>query len=214
MIHKKTQLKLIGSIGLLFGFIIVSSGCASIQTARKGYDAPLLNIVIEPQNPANNMEGTLGIFNFSFAEEGPKNYSGAFSEYLQICLLKGRFVRTVERIGSGYHHIDAAVGYGREKGYDLICVGRIDSFYWGGLNTNSKAAMTVKVIDTKSGATLWFIKGQMEGEYLPMADYFFYRKDSRPAPSPVILCQSILDEISNTLVNKANLVGLRNPHQD
>ncbi len=194
-------MKIVASVVLAFVFL----SCASIKPKASKYKKPLVNIYIEPKKPENIIGDSIGIFNFNFFNEGQNNqFSLAFAEYVQKELLRRNFIRTIEMTECGYKNIDQAIKFGKIKGYDLILIGTIDKYYTGGLNTDSEVIITIKIIETSSAATLWFMRGQMSGTYSKGSDYIFFQTESKLATSPSILSQLIFNEMINILT-KTNL---------
>ena len=184
---------------LMYAFIwmplcLFSSSCASV------YRKPLVNINMQPTQPENIRAESLGVFNFNYLNEGENSQlSFSFAEFIQAELLKRNFIRVVETTKYNYRNVDQAVELGRQMGYDLILIGAINKYYEGMRSSDSEVFITIKIIETRSSATLWHLTGQMAAKYDPGSDYMLFQTDTRPATSPIILGQSILKRMAKTL---------------
>ncbi len=179
---------------ILIPLCFLSSGCASV------YREPLITINMQPAQPENLRADSLGIFNFYYLDEGENSrLSFAFAEFLQAELLKRNFIRVVGTTKCNYKNADQAVELGRQMGYDLILAGTINKYYDGMRSSDSEVAITLKIIDTESSATLWYLTGQMAAKYHAGSDYLFFQTDTNPATSPEVLSQSILELMAKTL---------------
>jgi len=164
------------------------------------YRKPLININIQPTQPANIRADSIGIFNFKYLDEGENSQlSFAFAEFLQAELLKRNFIRVVGTTKCNFGNVDQAVELGRRMGYDLILIGTINKYYAGMRSSDSEVSITLKIIETKSSATLWYLTGRMAAKYHPGADYLFFQTDTKMATSPKILGQSILKRMAKTV---------------
>ena len=184
---------------MMFAFILIplcffSSSCASI------YKKPLIDINIQPAHPENLRADSLGIFNFYYLDEGENRpLSFAFAELLQAELIKRNFIRVVGTTKCNYKNVDQAVEMGRQMGYDLILIGTINKYYEGMRSSDSEVSITLKIIDTQSSVTLWYLTGRMAAKYHAGSDYVLFQTDTKPATSAEILGQSILERMAKTL---------------
>jgi TolB-like protein len=174
-------------------------GCASV------YKKPRININQQPINPANIRADSIGIFNFNYLNEGENSkLSFAFAEFLQAELLKRNFIRVVGTTKCSYRNVDQAVELGQRMGYDLILIGEINKFYEGMRSSDSEVFITLRIIETKSSATLWYLTGQMSAKYHTGCNYVLFQTDTKPATSPLILGQSILKSMVETICSRHN----------
>ena len=170
------------------------TGCGSV------YKNPLIDITIQPTEPGNIRANSLGIFNFNYLDEGDNSQlSFAFAEILQAELLKHHFIRVAATTKRSFRDVDQAIEIGRQLGYDLILVGTIDKYYEGMRSSDSEVSITLKIIETQSSTTLWYLTGQMAAKYHPGSDYILFHTDAKPATSPSVLGQSVLKRMAKEL---------------
>jgi TolB-like protein len=174
--------------------ISLTPSCSSTKIESSSYKKPLINVYIEPATPENISGDSIGIFNFNFLKEGENSrLSFSLAEYIQTELLKNNFIRIVETTECGYKNADHAIDIGRQEGYDLIFLGEVDKYFQGMSSSDSEVSITVKLIETRSAATLWYMTGQMAAKQSSSSDFYIFQTDGKPATSPAILSQYILN---------------------
>lgn len=195
---RNSKLSLAASLSLLV--IIVFSGCAAFKSPVTGYDTPYVKIIIKPD--VEKLRGSsIGVFDFSSSDQS-QGLGRSIAQNTHKYLLKYKFMRLVELARICPAGIENAIEIGRSKGCDLILLGHVDEFLYGGLNTNSKVSISIRVIDVRTKVTLWYITGRMEGRYEEHSDYILFTKDTREAPPPRILCAKVMRELLGVLTER------------
>ena len=183
---------------LILPFFI--SNCTSLKSQSRGYDRPDIEIIIESE-PKKIKAASIGIFDFNNPTELIDLGCG-LAQLAHKHLLKNSFIQLVELTRMYPGNVEDAIKIGRNKGYDLIFLGYINDFFYGGLSANSKVDISIRVIDVRTKVTLWYITGHMEGQYKKLTDYILFVKDSKEAPSPYLLCSVVMNELLNILTKK------------
>lgn len=186
------QIWIYASLLIALGF--QTSSCTSV------YKKPVITINIKPAAPGNIDAESLGIFNFNYLDEIENSQlSLAFAEFIQAELLRRNFIRVVGTTNSNYRDVDQAVEMGRQMGYDLILIGTINKYYEGMRSADSEVFITLKIIETSTSATLWYLTGQMAAKYKTGSDYALFQTDTKPATSAKFLSQSILKRMAKKI---------------
>jgi TolB-like protein len=108
-------------------------------------------------------------------------------------------MKVVDLTGIMPENIQDAMEVSREKGYDLILLGSVNEYYYGGLSSASKVSISVRVIDVRTESTLGDIVGIMKDRYEERFDYIFYKRESREATSPSLLAAKVMEKILNEI---------------
>jgi len=178
-------------------FAVVFGACDSLQSSIHEETPPVLKIIIKPD--FKNIRGTsIGIFNFNNCDRSNK-LGHAFAQYSRRHLLERKFMKVVDLTGIMPENIQDAMEVSREKGYDLILLGSVNEYYYGGLSSASKVSISVRVIDVRTESTLGDIVGIMKDRYEERFDYIFYKRESREATSPSLLAAKVMEKILNEI---------------
>ena len=97
--------------------------------------------------------------------------------------------------------VDAAIKIGREKRYDLIMIGYVETFF-GGICCNSRASISLRLIDIRNNVTLWYVVGSMEEQPVSSTDYILFKTESKEAPSGYLLSKIVLESILSRMCDK------------
>ena len=197
-VHKRYVIFVSATIFLLIAFFY---GCATFKQQPDIYVGPHVKVIIKP-DMEKIQASSIGIFNFSHTTN-LDNLGYALAQFSQKELLTRRFVKLIELTGTEAINVEDAIGTGRERGYDLILLGKVIKFFHGGVSYTSKVAVSIKIIDVKTGATLWFITGRMEGRYLKHTDYLLFSKPGRETPSPMVMCTLIMNKLLEELTTRS-----------
>ena len=157
-----------------------------------GYKKPLINVYIQPEYQ-DVRATTIGILNFNGFEKG--DVGAALAKNACDYLKKYEYIKSVNLLTKYPLNIEEAVKAGKDNQNNFILYGHVDEFVHGGSTSDSRVAMTIKIIDVRTERTLWYVEGSMNGEHQEYTDYFFYSKESAPAPSGYRLCSIVLEEI-------------------
>jgi hypothetical protein len=204
-------------VTLLFIIFLATSlsSCGSAKLTSKQLSEPYIQSVIQPKRLQNTIGTRIGIFDFQVPDNGLQNLSKDLTTYAQRYLLEAEFMQAghvaeeyaesfeegmnIDLAGQYPGNIQEAIYIGEKNNYDLILIGKVEKYIFGGLHFNSKAQLTLKMIHVHSSKTLWFLNGQMLGYYQEPRDCIFFSYDDRKAPSPSILCLKITQEILKSL---------------
>lgn len=184
-------------LSLLF-ITLAFNGCDSLKTSIQGDKPPVIETVVKPD--FDNIKGSsIGIFNFNNCDNSDK-LGLAFAEFTRKYFLEHKFMKLIDLAGIMPEGIKDAVEIGRNMGYDLILLGSLNEFFYGGLSADSRVAVSVRVIDVRTESLIGHISGSMEGRHKDRFDYIFYKKESSEAPSPNLLAAKVMQEILNSLI--------------
>lgn len=172
--------------------LLLLNACTTFNRLRY---RPRITTIIEPRLE-DLRASSIGVLNFQAGGNSlGRNIAGAVHQYL----LQHRFMRVVELAGSDYRSDEDAIAIGRRLGYDLVLLGSVNEFSDGGLANHSKVSISLKIIDTQTAVTLWYISGSLEARPEEMADYMLFMRDGKPATSPFILCTVLMKKILKNL---------------
>lgn len=119
-------------------------------------------------------------------------------------LLQRQFVRSIERADRKIVSIDEGISVGREKGYDLILFGEVTEFIFGGLSTQSKVSLSLRIIDPQTTVTLWYVTGSLVDKPRQFLDLILIWRESKEAVSPYLLSGTLLKEILAVVASPGN----------
>jgi hypothetical protein len=161
------------------------------------YNRPFINVITK-HNLEDIQASSIGIFDFGHSAK-IKGLGAGFAQFTKDYLLSKKFIRLIELVNKRAGTVDQCIKISREMGYDLILVGHITEIFYGGINTNSKISISIRIIDVRTKVTLWYAKGYMEGQYEEPADYIFFINGSKAAPFPSELGGLLVKELLNEI---------------
>lgn len=183
------------SIFILTAFILLLAlnlqGCSMLQYHSKTYNRPFVNVIIK-HDVEDIHAAKIGIFDFGHSAK-LEGLGASLAQITRNYLLSNKVIGQIELIGKQAETDDHCIQIGKTMGYDLIFIGHINDIFYGGINSNSRISISIKIIDVQNKTILWYSKGDMEAEYEELADYIFFIKGSRPAPFP--------SELGGVLIN-------------
>ncbi|MDY6972806.1 MAG: hypothetical protein SV775_10805 [Thermodesulfobacteriota bacterium] len=190
----------IASWGSLLLIVLILGGCTT-SNSHFGLNAdPYVRIITRPDTK-NLWAGSVGIFNFNLCNSRlPDKLGGELAQFTYRHLLRHQFATLVELAGRHASSIEEAVDLATQKGYQLILLGDLADFFYGGQIANSRVSMSLKVIDVRTGITIWYISGRIEAPYEESADYLFFVKEGKDAPSPRLLSAVVLEKLLDVLI--------------
>lgn len=189
MAHYKSALV----TGALVLFLLGFNGCAHEASTREQLGDSTVEVIIEPERAlVHNLR--LGIFDFIDSTQ-IKGLGSDMAQQIYEVLLKNRFVQRVERVDKEVSSLEWALDVGRERGYDLIVVGEVDEFMYGGMSADSKASLSLRVLDARDNVTLWYVTGTVADQPQTFLDYVLFWKTSREAASPYHLSRVLIEEM-------------------
>jgi len=169
----------------------------SLQNCMTLIHHPQTNVIIK-HNLEDLQASSIGIFDFGHSAE-LKGLGSGFAQFTKDYLLSKKFIRLIELVEKRAGTVDQCIKIGREMGYDLILVGYITEIFYGGISTNSKISISIRIIDVRTKVTLWYAKGYLEGQYEEPADYIFFINGSKAAPFPSELGGLLVKELLNEI---------------
>jgi len=161
-------------------------------------------VYIHPSDAAAYQQATVGVLPFLLpGGVDPAVGMGIGELYKDILLGKQIFPR-VQLIGHSYGDYEDAIAAGREYGTDLVLAGRLNYFLQGTELGGAKLDISVRLINVRTGATVWHIGQTMDQPMdYPRTDLFGFLISStliepikRPAGAPVLtnmFAQSAVD---------------------
>jgi hypothetical protein len=184
-------------------FAVVFGACDSLQSSINEETPPVLKIIIKPD--FKNIRGiSIGIFNFNNCDRSDI-LGHAFAQYSRRHLLEHKFMQVVGLSGIMPENVQDAIEVGRSEGYDLILTGYVSEYYYGGLSSDSRVSVSIRIIDVRTEAILGYINGRIEGRYEERFDYIVYKKESREAPLPSLLGAKVIEKILNEITGNSEI---------
>jgi hypothetical protein len=158
-------------ISLLFMFCLLGAGCAG----HNGSGAPLLKgapvVYIHPLTDSYR-RATVGVLPFQ-VPPGVDAGEGVRVAALFKDMLLGKCVFPVVRqLTAEYGDLDEALALGRKAGVDLVLAGRVGPLLAGTEVGGARASVAVRLLDTSSGHTVWYVEQTM-GQEMDLPDLGF-----------------------------------------
>ena len=173
--------------------LLALNGCAHDKNAREQRSEGAVEVVIKPDGTLpDNLR--LGIFNFVDATQ-IKGLGSSLAQQVYQMLLQARFVHQIERIDKDVSSLEWALDAGKDHGYDLIVVGEVNDFTYGGLSADSKVSLSLRILDPPADVTLWYVIGTMADEPEHFLDYLLFWRTSKEATSPYHLSSVLIEEM-------------------
>ncbi|MDH5298950.1 MAG: hypothetical protein OEV91_08020 [Desulfobulbaceae bacterium] len=153
----KTMITVVLASFLLAGCGAKSSRLAQPVPVEKG--APVVHI--HPLTDTHR-QARVGVLPFQVpARMGEAQASGVAALYKEVLLGKRTFPVVME-LATPYSDIESAVEIGRKQGVDLVLAGRVDYCLDGGDLGGARVGVTVRLVSTATGNTVWYVSQTMD----------------------------------------------------
>jgi hypothetical protein len=152
-------------MSLLFACWLLVAGCAghggrsAAPPLEKG--APV--VYVHPLTDSYR-QATVGVLPFQVppgvnGEEGVR-----VAALFKDVLLGKRTFPVVRQLTAAYGDLDEALAFGRAAGVDLVLAGRVGQLLAGTEAGGARASVAVRLLDTNSGHTVWYVEQAMAQE--------------------------------------------------
>ena len=179
--------------GSLLILLLVIAGCAHRTPSPGQRNEGAVEIITKSEGVLLR-DLRLGIFDFIDATH-IKGLGSDLAQQVYQLLLKEHFVHQIERVDKDVSTLAWALDVGRERGYDLVLVGEVREFMYGGLSAHSRVSLSLRMVDPKSDGVLWYIIGTMADEPQTFVDYLLFWRTSKEAASPYHLSNLLIKEM-------------------
>ncbi len=140
------------ALGLLLGGCARESHMVAPMPFEKGapvvYIRPLVNAY---------RQAKVGVLPFQVPANMGQEQSMGVAALFKDVLLGKRTYPTVKQLAAPYSDYESAVALGRRAGVDLVLAGRVDYALDGSDFGGARVAVSVRLLDTKTGNTVWYV---------------------------------------------------------
>ncbi|UCD90053.1 MAG: hypothetical protein JSW04_01030, partial [Desulfobacterales bacterium] len=140
--------------------VFILSSIFSLQNCTTSKPHLQTNVIIQ-QNLENILDSSMGIFDFGHSSQ-LQGLGTGLAQITKDYLLTKKIIRQIELVGERTGTVDECIKIGSKMGYDLILVGYIGDFFYGGISASSNISISIRIVDVKTKDTLWYAKGHME----------------------------------------------------
>ncbi len=87
--------------------------------------------------------------------------------------------------GTGYHGLQYSLATARQKGADLLIIGRVPYFFAGHTVDDTAVTIQVDIYAARTGTLLWSMMQSARMEEKAPEDWFYFRQETRMSTSPL-----------------------------
>jgi len=110
-------------------------------------------------------------------------------------LLQSRFFESIERVHQEFCGLEEAVSIGQALDYDLILIGEVEEFTYGGVNADSAVTISLRILAPYADETIWYLVGSRDNRPKKFLDFILVWRESEEAVSPYLLTDKLIDEM-------------------
>ncbi|RJX31404.1 MAG: hypothetical protein C4531_07455 [Desulfurivibrio sp.] len=145
-------------------FLLLLAGCAGHSNGGPKVETGSPVVYIHPLVPAAADLSRLSVAVLPFiVPDGMDPAQGErVAALFQDVLLGKQAFQTVKMVNRHYGPLDEAAAIAREAGTELALAGRIRYFMSGTTLGGARVVLSVRVIDVRSGDTVWYIEQAMD----------------------------------------------------
>ena len=185
--------------------LLTLNGCAHDAPSYEQRSESIVEVIIKPDGVLPD-DLRLGVFDFIESTQ-IKGLGSNLAQQAYELLLQERFVHQIGRIDKEVAALEWALDTGQEQGYDLVLVGEVNEFVYGGLSSDSRVSLTLRILDPKANITLWYLTGAMADKPQMFFDYLLFWRTSKEATSPYRLSGVLLEEMI-AIINDQRRAGI------
>ena len=179
---------------LLFCFLILTS-CYLFKYKNKN-----VNIIISPRRAFYGKDRAALVF---FPASYPYlELSTECSMIFQKAFLKYKVFKIIEQVKIPKSNEEKLIDRAREMGFDILIKGELIDFFLGHDTESSRVVLSIKVYDTKTGATVWYMDCADEQRGKQGYDWIIYRSKSKQPPSPYAIIRQMAKETAKIMLMK------------
>ncbi|MDY7032275.1 MAG: hypothetical protein SVY10_10285 [Thermodesulfobacteriota bacterium] len=188
------------SLLLLACLLLLLPNCTSVSSESRINSEPEIEIIVKPRLKEIEI-ANIGIYYFNSSSRYG-NLGSILAKHVRMHLQTLQLMRGVELAGSYNDEDEDPIEIAQQKGYNLILLGYIHEFFYGGLIGDSRVDISMRIIDVQTKATLSYVRGEIDAPYVQSTDCLFFRvKTQEPLP-PDVLSVKLIEKLVNVLMNK------------
>lgn len=173
-------------IPLLLALWLPVAGCAGYNGRVAGpplaKEAPV--VYIHPLTDSYR-EATVGVLPFQVPPGVNPEEGVQVAALFKDALLGKRTFPMVRQLTTEYGNLDEALALGRKAGVDLVLAGQVGPQLGGTEVGGARASVAVRLLDTRSGHTVWYVEQSMSQKMdLPHLGFWGQLRSS-VAPAPI-----------------------------
>ncbi len=154
--------------GLWLVFVCIFMGGCSWSTASKfDPDIPVRTgepvVLVQPFGGIE-WEAKVGVLPFQMPANISPEQGIRVAALFKDVLLGRQTFRVVRQLTPFFGNLDEAVAVGRRLGVDFVLAGRVDSVLEGSEFGGARVAVSVRLLSTDSGDTVWYLEQALEQE--------------------------------------------------
>ena len=185
--------------------LVLVSGCsvAVNKTAEESTidkNAPV--VYIYPLGELDLKNKTVAVPAFQTADNVDQAVGIGVAGLFRDVLLGKRAFKGVMLLERSYYSQRQALDFGKKAGVDLVLAGRVNYQFAGYELGGDRLDVSLRLLDTRSGATLWYI-GQTLDKPITYPDRGFWTRLLTSVNEPQTRSQSKEPEVTNMLVRVA-----------
>lgn len=142
-----------------------ASGCSWLSSGTFDPDVPvragLPVIYVHPLSDID-WETKVGVLPFQLPDNVRSEEGIRVAALFKDVLLGRRVFQTVRQLTKPYGNLDEAIAIGRQMKVDYILAGRVDSILEGSEFGGARVAVSVRLLSTESGDTIWYLEQAVE----------------------------------------------------
>ncbi|MBI5558391.1 MAG: hypothetical protein HY885_12215 [Deltaproteobacteria bacterium] len=142
-------------------FFLLLSGCAGHSAEQSEVETGSPVVYIHPLT-ANLRTASVAVLPFSVPPGMNVSQGENVAALFQDVLLGKQAFHTVKMINRHYGQLTEAAAIAKESGTDLVLAGKIKHLLSGTRLGGGRVELSVRVIDVRSGDTVWYIEQAME----------------------------------------------------
>lgn len=194
-----------GRIMPMFLLVVILGGCAfsGQNTARQSAvvkNAPV--VYVYPLSDLDLKSKSVAVLDFQTPANVDRSVGAGVAGLFRDVLLGKRAFKGVMLLEKNFYSLQQAVNLGRKAGVDLVLAGRVNYQLAGYELGGDRLDVSLRLLDTKSGDTVWYI-GQTLDKPMTYPDRGFWTRLRNAVNRPATRSQSKEPEVTNMLVRIA-----------
>jgi hypothetical protein len=189
------------AIFVLSWILFVTGGCATImpvQTDRPVVCAPLEIFIQAPSSVFQHAK--VAVLPFDAPDYAPGVGNQVAETFAREFLRRGVFSQAMA-IPFYAKSDEEAIGLGRREGFDLVVRSSILYLLDGSGAQPTHLETSIRILDVRSGKTLWYLKQKAFSEPGPDVDLFWTTFSGSPAQRYDILAKALAEQLSMYLLS-------------
>ena len=177
---------------LLICFLILS-GCFLRKFKNEQVD-----IIISPRTAFYRQDRACLLFFSSIYPS--ETLAEECSIIFQKTFLKYKVFKIIEQIDSPLRDEEYLINIARERGFDILIKGNLNDFFLAHDQEASRAGLSLKVYDLKTGSTIWYMDLADKKSGKQGFDWIFGKTKPKQPPSPYAILRQMAKETSKIML--------------